>query len=117
MDCSIYTPPFTTWPVQSFPKTAFPRWAGQRLTRAQRAWTFYEQVEATDAATRIRLSGTSTPPSWYPFNTEGDRLLHKDGKELHMLVCPTIGWTAQRNQGIPPTLVTTLQLPQCSSGT
>lgn len=100
--CDIYPASSTTWPLQQFPRTYFPRWTGQRLTEAKRAWEYYEKVEAYDAAVRVAICANpnSPDPIWFPIRNEGDRILYTYGKSLHTLLCPLLNWKPQRNQSL-----------------
>ena len=105
--CDVYTTPTTVWPRQQFPRTLFPRWSGQRLTAARNAWTYFEQIEFTDAAIRVAASGTAqTSVTWTPFDKEGSRVQYKYGKWLHQQLCPAVNWTSQRDLGISATPLT-----------
>ena len=123
-NCTVYTiNPTTVWPTQSFPKTLFPYWSGQRLTAAQKAWNYYEQVEAADS--RLRFNATSPNIMWTPFDTQGARQQYNYGKWLHQQACIktdtcNINWISQRDLGYSPSL-TTIWSPvacsACSTGT
>jgi hypothetical protein len=105
--CDVYTSPTTVWPRQQFPRTLFPRWSGQRLTAARNAWTYFEQIEFTDAAIRVAASGSGQPAViWTPFDKEGARIQYNYGKFLHQQLCPDVNWTSQRDLGISPTPLT-----------
>lgn len=126
--CSNYTVPGgrnpLIWPVQQFPGNLFPGWDSKRRMNAQQAWNFYEQVESSDAATRVRLSGTGwAPPQtnvfaqdpsiWYSMQTEGAKTLYHQGLILHEQACPCVKWVSQRSLGISTTSVTTVYLSIC----
>lgn len=123
--CSVYDGSGTVWPQQPFPGNLFPGWDIKRRFQAQQAWAFFELVESTDAATRVRLSNqggwTPPPPSafpqtqtlWYPINTEGNRTLYHQGLLLHQQACPSTNWTPQRTLGIPTTPLTNVYPGSC----
>jgi hypothetical protein len=122
--CSLYSQTGTVWPRRDYPAYLFPRWSHQRHRHAAEAWQFFERVEATDAATRVRYSliGGWQPPTsvrepthqpWFVFQTAGDLDLYKEGKYLHQLLCPATDWTAQRDLGIPPTPLTNVYPGSC----
>ena len=107
----------TVWPTQIFPSNSFSGWDGKRRSRAQRAWNFFEQVESSDAATRVRLGGSGwTPPKrgafpedasiWFPIGSDSNRMLYLEGQRLHQQVCPGLNWVSQRSFGISTTPVT-----------
>ena len=112
--CARYTSalPVTVWPVQPFPATGGQRLSGGALRDAQDAWNFFELVESTDAATRVRIAqaGPYTPPPidagrkplWFPLNTIRDFARYQRGQMLHWENCPAIDWTSQRYLGFPP---------------
>jgi len=116
--CNGYLGTGTVWPQQPFPGNLFPGWDNRRRQQAKLAWNFFEEVEAADAATRVRLSnqGGWKPPApgafasddsiWYPIATEGNHLLYKQGLLLHQQACAGIDWQAQRSMEIPSTPLT-----------
>jgi hypothetical protein len=122
--CAIYAgPPSTTWPAQSFPASQYKhRFSAADLREARLAWNFFEEVETQDAATRVRLSGTGwQPPSspvqdpsvWYSFTHQSDYLRYQRGRYLHIQLCPTYNWTAQRYLGISAVPVTNVLPGAC----
>lgn len=123
--CSVYDGSGTVWPLQPFPGNLFPGWDIKRRFQAQQAWAFFELVESTDAATRVRLSNQGgweppyasafpqTPNLWYPINTEGNRTLYHQGLLLHQQACPSTNWTPQRTLGIPTTPLTNVYPGPC----
>jgi hypothetical protein len=121
--CSVYTGSGQAWPVRQFPSSSFPRGSPARLREAARAWAFFEQVEAYDAAIRVKYSalGGFVPSSkpvvtqspWYIFKNEGERVVYKRGQSLHRELCPGINWTPQRNLGIPNTSVSNVYPTEC----
>lgn len=112
--CDRYTTatPVTVWPRQPFPATGGQKLSGAALRDAQDAWNFFELVESTDAATRVRIAqagGFNPPPIdagrvslWYPLNTIKDLMRYQRGQMLHWENCPAINWTSQRYLGFPP---------------
>jgi len=115
--CDVYDGSGTPWPQQPFPGNLFPGWDSKRRLDAQIAWRYFETVEAADAATRVRLSGTNyQPPAtsvftqdpsiWYPIVTESDNTLYLQGRLLHQQACPNTNWRAQRSYGISASPVT-----------
>ena len=119
--CAVYTTPTTVWPTQSFPRSLFPYWSGQRLTAAQKAWNYYEQVEAADSKLRVVTSGTANRNIvWTPFDTQGARLQYNYGKWLHEQACIKSGtceinWVSQRDLGYSPITLTTIWPAPCST--
>jgi len=123
--CSAYMGSGTVWPQQPFPGNLFPGWDNKRRQQAQNAWNFFELVESTDAATRVRLSNqggykppppsafASDPSIWYLITTEGAKTLYKQGLLLHQQACPDTSWQAQRTMGIPTTPLTNVYPAQC----
>jgi hypothetical protein len=123
--CDLYvTGSGQTWPVRVFPSTSFPRGSAARSRDAVKAWNFFEQVEAYDAAVRVKYSalGGFTPSSapivtqapWYIFKGEADRMLYKRGRSLHIQLCPDQNWTPQRSLGIPTTEVLDVFPGECN---
>ena len=116
--CSNYTGSGTVWPRNPFPSNLFPGWSAQRRNAAKNAWEYFEIVEASDAATRVRFSnqGGWTPPAlsafpqspslWYPILSEGNLTLYNQGLLLHQQACPSTNWAPQRSLGIPKTPLT-----------
>lgn len=131
--CDLYvSPPFSrTWRAQAFPSgnPAVIRMSAGELIAARRAWNFFEQVEAADAATRVRLSDNGgwtpsslqiiTPSTWFPLTGPGDITLYRKGQQLHRRVCPNYDWTPQRYLPIPSTPLLDIGpalCPDCSGG-
>jgi len=110
MACTVYATSGLVWPIQSFPTASFPRWKSPRALReAKQAWEFFELVESSDAATRVRLSGTvwlniiNVGPRnsiWYPIDNQADLILYKNGQNLHYQACPSYSWVSQRDLGV-----------------
>jgi hypothetical protein len=107
----------TVWLTQNFPSNFFAGWDGKRRFQAILAWNFFEQVESSDAATRVRLGGTGwTPPKrgafaedasiWFPIVSDSNRLLYAEGQRLHQQLCPGLNWRSQRSYGISAVPVT-----------
>ena len=124
MACDAYAlTPSTTWPVQGFPSSLFRGFSSRQLRDAITAWNFFEQVEATDAATRVRLGNASwvapgyntvAPTSiWFPLDTEGRKTLYLRGKLLHIQACPGFDFKSQRDLGIPLPPVTNILPGAC----
>jgi hypothetical protein len=121
--CDVYLGTGTTWPTRQFPSSSFPRGSPARLRDAARAWAFFEQVEAYDAAVRVKYSalGGFVPSSkpivtqapWYTFKSEGERVTYKRGQSLHKELCPDTNWTSQRHLGIPTVAVTNVYPSEC----
>ncbi len=123
--CSLYDGSGTVWPLTTFPGNLFPGWSAQQRQDAQIAWNFFELVESTDAATRVRLSnqGGWTPPAasvfaqtpslWYPIFAEGRQTLYRRGQLLHQQACPGTNWQSQRSLGIPLTPLTNVYPAKC----
>jgi hypothetical protein len=121
--CSVYAGSGPLWPVRQFPSSSFPRGSPARLRDAARAWAFFEQVEAYDAAIRVKYSSlggfmpsskrvvTQTP--WYIFKGEGERVVYKRGQSLHRELCPETNWTSQRNLGVPILPITDVYPDAC----
>jgi len=112
--CSVYTGSGTTWPRRPFPANYFAGWDCARIQEATTAWNFFEQVEAADAATRVRLSGTSWKPPhatvfaedpaiWFRIQSGGYWTQYRLGQSLHKQVCPNTNWRSQRSYGISST--------------
>lgn len=107
--CEPYSTPTLVWPLQTFPRTLFPRWSGQRLTAAQKAWTLFEKIESADAAIRVQASASGRMAiSWTPFDTESARQTYNYGKWLHQQLCPEVNWVSQRDIGLSLTPLTTI---------
>lgn len=114
--CDRYAGPGgTTWPTTAFPAQLFPQKGVAWLRSARQAWDTYERVQAVDAATRVRLSGSGwVAPSWrnqtltiwYVFQSVEERLQFRRGQQLHQQICPELNWNAQRNFGISEAPVT-----------
>lgn len=83
--------PVNTWPQQPYPTLLGPFLSGSALMDAQKAWAFYEQVEAYDAQQRQSMT-----PTWFIILTTSDALLYRRGQLLHVSVCPCVDWTSQR---------------------
>ena len=109
--CSLYDGSGSVWPRQPFPGNLFPGWSHQRRFQAQNAWNFFELVESTDAATRVKLVTNPTvsqaPPSvfphtqslWFPIGTNSRLQQYRTGQRLHQQACPGINWQSQRLLG------------------
>ena len=121
--CDVYDTSGSVWPMQPFPSTEFLyRYSSSDLRAARTAWNLFEQVEAQDAATRVRLAPTApwdppsaniqTPSTWYQFRSNEERLIYLRGKALHSELCQGFRWTPQRNRGItsPPVNVYPLKI-------
>jgi hypothetical protein len=110
--CSRYDTSGSTWPLQAFPATDFlRRYSSSDLRDARIAWNLFEQVEAQDAATRVRLAAAPwEPPSgeiqnpciWYQFASNEERLTYMRGRALHAELCPDYKWISQRHRGLTP---------------
>jgi hypothetical protein len=126
MACSIYTgPPTTAWPRTAFPSYLFRGFSSRQLQDAVLAWNYFELVESTDAATRVRLSTQGwVPPTgmlegssiWFPIASEGRKDLYFRGKLLHVQACPGMDWRPQRSLGIPPAPLTSVLPETCPVG-
>lgn len=106
--------------MQTFPASQFRiRFSGAELREARAAWELFERAESQDAATRVRLSGTgwSPPPQgpsiWYVFANQQEYLQYQRGRYLHIQLCPTYNWTAQRYLGISAMPVTDVLPAMC----
>jgi hypothetical protein len=112
--CDVYTNMSvnrTVWPVRAIPAAYFSRQSVARTAQGARAWAFFERVEAADAATRVALGaagvwqpkqGTEINPApWYIFKSDAEIQMYRLGKMLHVELCPTYNWIAQRDLGIP----------------
>jgi hypothetical protein len=119
--CDIYAIPTLTWPKQQFPgdhPTVSRLPQGARLA-AKRAWNFFEEVEAIDAAKRVRLGITNgfvnrpPPGTWYEFTSEDQRALYNRGRYYHRLICPEFNWTPQRNLPFPYTPLASVTPAPC----
>ncbi len=112
--CDIYTNMSvdrTVWPVRAIPAAYFNRQSVARTSQGARAWAFFEFVEAADAATRVALGsaggwqpkqGTEINPApWYVFKSAAEIQMYRLGKMLHVDLCPTYNWIAQRDLSIP----------------
>ena len=116
--CAVYDGSGTIWPRQPFPGNLFPLNINQNRLSMQNAWNFFELVESTDAATRVRLSnqGGWVPPApsafaqspsiWYNIRNQSAQVLYRRGLSLHQQACPSINWTPQRLLGIPSSPLT-----------
>lgn len=119
--CDIYSLVSPDWIGQRFPSgnPAFSRSTARDLARNREAWNFFELVESTDAATRLRICEAGavpystkpviTPTLWYPLTTQGRQMLYRRGQLLHVQLCPNFNWTANRNRPIildPPSCAT-----------
>ena len=112
MSCSqydIYSGSGQAWPRQIYPMTCGPRVSVKELDQLRAAWAFFEQVEAYDAAVRVRLSGTGySPPTldrqgaspWYAFQSQDELILYRQGQTLHVQLFPQYNWRSQRYLGI-----------------
>ena len=107
--CSAYNTPSGVWPRFPFPKILLGNSYGKRAA-AIKAWNFYELVEFTDAATRIKITAlghiphsgsafATSPNLWYPLTDYASRNLYKQGQMLHMMACPQTNWQSQRTLG------------------
>jgi len=113
--CSQYAGPSTVWPKHCLPGNLFSGYTSQRFLQSQIAWNFYEEVEAADAATRVKYSNqggwkppatsvfSQNPSLWYPLNSQQKIALYRRGQLLHQQACPNRNWTSQRLLGIPTT--------------
>jgi len=123
--CANYTDPGTRdpqiWPQAVFPGNLFPGWDSKRRLTAQEAWRYYELVESSDAATRVRLGGTGWQPPqpsafaqnpviWYLMRSQADIIKYRLGLSLHQQACPNIDWRSQRSYGISASPVTSVYL-------
>jgi hypothetical protein len=119
--CNLYAgPPSTVWPVQSFPASQYKhRFSHTDLHEAKKAWELFERVESQDADTRVRLSGTGWTPHpkgpsiWYIFRDHQEYIQYQRGRYLHIQLCPTYNWTAQRYLGISAMPVTDVMPVEC----
>ena len=119
--CTLYDSSGTTWPRSCFPAYMFRRvFSSQGLMRsASDAWAYFETVESTDAATRVRLSGTgwdsaTNPSPWIPLVSESNMTRYNRGQNLHVQVCPSYNWTSQRTYGISSDPVINVYPPLCN---
>jgi hypothetical protein len=108
--CDIYDIVSPDWIGQRFPSgnPAFSRCTARELTRNREAWNFFELVESTDAATRLRICEAGsitfstkpvvTPSLWYPITTQGRQALYERGRWLHIQLCPNYNWRPNRNR-------------------
>lgn len=119
--CDLYATTTLIWPKQQFPAdhpTVSRLSQGERLA-AKRAWNYFEQVEAIDANTRVRLGlagGVISPPppgTWVPFNGEGQRALYEKGRRYHIIICPAYNWIPQRDLPIPTSTLGTVTPSEC----
>jgi hypothetical protein len=119
--CNLYAgPPSIVWPVQAFPASQYKhRFSHTDLREAKKAWELFERVESQDADTRVRLSGTGwSPPQqgpsiWYTFRDHQEYIQYQRGRYLHIQLCPTYNWTAQRYLGISAMPVTDVMPVEC----
>lgn len=130
--CDIYSIVSPDWIGQRFPSgnPAFSRCTARDLTRNREAWNFFELVESTDAATRLRICEAGsitfptkpviTPTLWYPITTQGRKMLYRHGQLLHIQLCPNYNWTSNRNRPFvftPPCNTTLIVSPTQCPGT
>jgi hypothetical protein len=111
--CTRYDASGTVWPVSNYPGALFPLQSQGQYATNKDAWTFFELVESTDAATRVYWSnqggyqppGTSafpqTPSLWYPLQSQSELQRYQAGQQLHVQACPAYNWASQRSLGIP----------------
>lgn len=95
--CELYVTatPVNVWPVQPYPTTLGPYLSTGALLDTQKAWNFYEQVEAHDAQQR-----QTTKPQWYVFASTSELTLYRRGQVLHSSICPCVNWHSQRFLGL-----------------
>jgi hypothetical protein len=113
----------TTWPCQTFPAAQLARrYSESDLRNAKIAWATFERVEAHDAASRIRLSGTGWNPAtstcktpWYRFSGSPEHTAYRRGRELHIELCGGLSWRPQRTLGISATPVTDVRPGCCAA--
>ena len=108
--CDIYALTSPDWIGQRFPSgnPVFSRRSARDLTAMRDAWNFFELVESTDAATRLRICEAGsitfptkpviTPSIWFPLVTAGRKALYERGRWLHIQLCPNYNWTPNRNR-------------------
>ena len=123
--CLNYTEPGTRdptiYPQAAFPGNLFPGWDSKRRQTSQEAWRYYEEVESSDAATRVRLGGTGwlppqpsvfaqNPVIWYLMHSQADIVRYRLGLSLHQQACPNVDWRSQRSHGISASPVTSVYL-------
>ena len=119
--CHLYTAPTDVWPKQQFPSghPAVNRLGHRERLAAKTAWNYFENVEAHDAAVRVKLGATGgvIPPAparlWYQFSGEEQRILYEKGRRYHILICPTLNWIPQREYPIPTTIVDNVLPEDC----
>ena len=94
---ALYTAatPINVWPQQPYPVTRGPYLSTGSLLDTQRAWAFYEQVEAYDAQQRQQAN-----PQWYVFASNAEVSLYRKGQTLHTSICPCVDWRSQRYQAL-----------------
>lgn len=130
--CDIYNIVSPDWIGQRFPSgnPAFSRCTARELTSNREAWNFFELVESTDAASRLRICEAGsitystkpviTPTLWYPITTQGRKMLYRRGQLLHIQLCPNYNWTPNRNRPLvftPPCSTTLIVSPTQCPGT
>lgn len=95
--CLSYTTaiPWSVWPRRAYPIALGPFLSGGALADTQRAWNFYEQVEAYDAQQR-----QTTAPQWFPLSSTSEWTLYRRGQVLHASICPSLNWRSQRFLGL-----------------
>lgn len=118
--CDFYTIPRIIWPKKQFPSEhpAVSRIGQRERIAIKDAWNFFEQVEAIDASTRVRLGNTGGQINrqthlWYSFRGDGERMLYEKGRRYHILICPSLDWTPQRNLPIPTIPLTDVTPADC----
>lgn len=96
---ALYTAamPVNVWPVQPYPTTRGPFLSTGALLDTQRAWNFYERVEAYDAQQR-----QTAQPQWYTFASTSELTLYRKGQVLHSTICPCVNWHSQRFLALLP---------------
>ena len=103
MACDVFCLAYTTalpqsvWPVQPYPATLGPYLSTGALLSTQKAWNFFELVEAHDAQQRQQAV-----PRWYEFVSTAEYELYNKGKKLHVSICRCVDWTPQRYQAPVP---------------
>ena len=130
--CDIYALTSLDWIGQRFPSgnPVFSRRSARDLTAMRDAWNFFELVESTDAATRLRICEAGsitfptkpviTPSLWFPIVTSGRKALYERGRWLHIQLCPNYNWTPNRNRPFvftPPCSVSLIVSPTQCAGT
>lgn len=116
--CDIYTTPATVWPKHQFPSShpAVNRLGHRERMAAKTAWNYFENVEAHNAAVRVKLGttgGTIPTRLWYQFSGEDQRILYEKGRRYHIMICPTLNWIPQRDYLIPTATLTNVLPEDC----